>query len=29
MVRSLPEDATPEDMGALLEDIEIKMREKE
>jgi hypothetical protein len=29
MVRTLPEDATAEDMGALLEDIEGKLQEKE
>ena len=29
MVRTLHEDATAEDMGALLEDIEGKLQEKE
>jgi hypothetical protein len=29
MVRSLPEHATPEDIAALLEDIELKIKEKE
>ena len=29
MVRSLPVEATAEDMGALLEDVEIKLKEKE
>jgi hypothetical protein len=29
MVRSLPEDASAEDMTSLLEDIEIKLKEKD
>jgi hypothetical protein len=28
MVRTLPKDATAEDMAALLEDVEIKLNEK-